>query len=265
MRIGMMNDPRRDPLAELRWAAEHGFEVMDLTLEPPQAEPGRVPARKLRREAERLGMDLVGHTAWFLPLGSPVRRLREAAVAELAHAMEVLAEAGATLVNLHPYLGAGSMVPRTRTLAWCADSLAELADCAEARGLRPMVENLPDLTKVEDMGRLLKDPRLGFHLDLAHASIGEDRVPALLERFADRVLHVHLSDNTTQRDDHLPLGAGRIAWKRAIRALKATGYDGAITLEVFSRDRGLLDFSRRQLREAWDEAEPPGEARPRPA
>lgn len=257
MKIGMMNDPRRDPVAELRWAAEHGFEAMDLTLEPPRAEPGRVPARKLRREAERTGLSLVGHTAWFLPLGSPVRRLRDAAIAELVQSMDVLAEAGVVLMNVHPYLGPGSMVPKTRCLGWCVESLKTLADAAETRGLRVMVENLPDLTSVNEVGRLLKDPRTGFHLDVGHASIGEERVPALLEKYGPRVLHVHLSDNTTHRDDHLPLGAGRIPWKRAIRALKASGYDDVITLEVFSRERKLLTFSRDQLRKTWDEAPSP--------
>lgn len=254
MKIGMMNDPRRDPMAELRWAGEQGFEAMDLTLEPPRAEPQRLPARKLRREAERLGITLVGHTAWFLPLGSPVKRLRDAAVAELVQGMDVLVEAGAVLVNVHPYLGPGSMVPRTRSLGWCLDCLKLLADAAEARRLRLMVENLPDLTSVNDVGKLLKDPRIALHLDIGHASIGEERVPALVERFGPRVAHVHLSDNTTHRDDHLPLGAGRVPWKRAVRTLKASGYDDVITLEVFSRERKLLTFSRDQLRKVWDEA-----------
>lgn len=253
MKIGMMNDPRRDPLAELRWASDNGFQVLDLTLEPPRAEPGRVPVAALGREAERRGLELVGHTAWFLPVGSPVRRLRDAAVAELVEALDVFAALGAALVNVHPYLGAGSMVPRRTCLDWCIESLSRLADAAQDRGLGVMVENLPDLTAVAEVGRLLQDPRLGFHLDIGHASLGEDRIPALLQRFGDRIAHVHLSDNGGQRDDHLPLGAGRLRWREAVLGLKGIGYQGAITLEVFSRDRRLLTYSRDRLRRAWDE------------
>ncbi|HXE71312.1 MAG TPA: TIM barrel protein, partial [Candidatus Nitrosotenuis sp.] len=67
-----------------------------------------------------------------------------------------------------------------------------------------------------------------------------------------RLEHVHLSDNSTLRDDHLPLGAGRVAWKPVVAELKRRGYQGVITLEVFSNERDLLLYSRDQLRRAWE-------------
>ena len=38
----------------------------------------------------------------------------------------------------------------------------------------------------------------------------------------------------------------------AIGALKRCGYDGTITLEVFSRDKHYLAYSRDVLRKLWD-------------
>jgi sugar phosphate isomerase/epimerase len=38
----------------------------------------------------------------------------------------------------------------------------------------------------------------------------------------------------------------------AVRALKANGFDGTITLEVFSPDRHYLEYSRDLLRRMWD-------------
>jgi sugar phosphate isomerase/epimerase len=54
----------------------------------------------------------------------------------------------------------------------------------------------------------------------------------------------------------LPLGAacGDTDWPRHIRKLKATGYDGTITLEVFSPERTHLLTSCDLLRKWWDEA-----------
>jgi sugar phosphate isomerase/epimerase len=103
-------------------------------------------------------------------------------------------------------------------------------------------------------------PGIGFHLDIAHANLRlgrgvENRTRSLLDAFGDRLVHVHISDNRGGTDDlHLPLGAGTIDWKGHLRMLKALGYDGTITLEVFSREREHLRTSRQLLLKWWSEA-----------
>ena len=77
----------------------------------------------------------------------------------------------------------------------------------------------------------------------------------MLEAFGDRLAHVHLSDNRGgDMDLHLPLGAGTINWKEAAKRIKGTGYDGTVTLEVFSREREHLRTSRRLWLDWWSEA-----------
>jgi len=84
--------------------------------------------------------------------------------------------------------------------------------------------------------------------------VEKNRTEEFLEAFRDRLVHVHVSDNFGKREDlHLPLGAGTIPWKKIISRLKKSGYDGTITLEVFSPDRRYLLFSRDKLRELWEE------------
>ena len=53
-----------------------------------------------------------------------------------------------------------------------------------------------------------------------------------------------------------PLGTGTVDVERHLRTLKASGYDGTITLEVFSPDRHYLAYSRDLLRRIWDENRP---------
>jgi sugar phosphate isomerase/epimerase len=66
---------------------------------------------------------------------------------------------------------------------------------------------------------------------------------------------VHVSDNRGGEGDlHLPLGAGNIDWRSAIRALKRAGYDGTVTLEVFSREREYLRASKRLWQDWWNDA-----------
>jgi sugar phosphate isomerase/epimerase len=66
--------------------------------------------------------------------------------------------------------------------------------------------------------------------------------------------HVHLHDNRGGNEDlHLPLGAGNLDLRGAVRELKKCGYDGCITLEVFTPDRHYLAYSRDVLRRLWEE------------
>jgi sugar phosphate isomerase/epimerase len=76
----------------------------------------------------------------------------------------------------------------------------------------------------------------------------------LLATFGKRLKHVHWHDNKGGTADlHLPLGSGNIDTDHYIRSLQSCGYDGTITLEVFTPDRHYLQYSRELLREKWDE------------
>jgi sugar phosphate isomerase/epimerase len=254
MRIGMMNDPRRDALAEVRWAAEHGFEFLDLTIEGPAATLDQIDVRAVRQALGDAGMGVVGHTAWFLPFASPVERVRRAAVEEVAAALPAFAEVGASLVNVHIARGVATFGHESM-VRLNAQSFAELAEQAEPYGIRIIVEHPPDLSvNIDDIRAVLQaDPRLGFHLDVGHANIGGDRLEGLLKAFGGRLCHVHLSDNRGRDDDHMPLGAGRIDWPRALRLLKERGYDGTMTLEVFAQERDYLLQSAEKVRRWWAE------------
>lgn len=64
----------------------------------------------------------------------------------------------------------------------------------------------------------------------------------------------NLHDNKGgQADLHLPLGAGTVDLRASVAALQAYGYDGTITLEVFTPDRRHLMYSRDVLRNAWND------------
>jgi sugar phosphate isomerase/epimerase len=93
-------------------------------------------------------------------------------------------------------------------------------------------------------------PSLRLTLDTGHANIdGEEnsRLFQLVERFGQRLGHMHFSDNHGKRDDHLAVGRGSIDFPEFVRRLKTTGYDNTITLEVFEKDRRLLVDSRRKI------------------
>ena len=65
--------------------------------------------------------------------------------------------------------------------------------------------------------------------------------------FADRIDHIHISDNFGKEDNHLPIGTGTIDFPKIVKALKEIGYNKTITLEIFSRDKDYLKISRDKL------------------
>jgi sugar phosphate isomerase/epimerase len=253
-----MNFPGRSVLKEIHRIAEDGFDFVDLTLEPPAA--WLPDGKEVGRLAGDLGLKMVGHTAWHLPIASPFPEIKEQAREMFRRALDCFSDAGVKLVNVHP----DQRVPihnRKQVVEMNADAITLLAQDAAQRGITLMVENLDRMFADVDALRGLLDavPDLSFHLDVAHANLrlglgGQNRTPELLSAFGDRLAHVHLSDNRGgDQDLHLPLGAGMIDWKKMIGALKASGYDDTITLEVFSRERDYLRLSHRLLLQWWTE------------
>jgi len=256
--IGAMNHPRERVTEEIRWMAEMGLQFLDLTLEPPAAAVERVDAREVRAALADHGMDVVGHTAYYLPFGSPFASLRRAALDELKRCIEAFGAVGAKWMNVHPDRYA-PMHDRSFFVERDIEGFAELIEFGKGHGVGVMAENIPgDFNHVWELAQLLDPlPELGLHLDIGHCNlhVHQNTCPELVERFgAERLKHVHLHDNKGGVADlHLPLGAGTMDWRSHVRTLKAAGYDGTITLEVFTPDRRHLAYSRDVLRGAWEE------------
>ncbi|SRR5579883_2198192 len=258
MQIGAMNHPMRDAVGEISSFREMGFDFVDLTLEPARAHPDALDVKAVADALSASGLGAVGHTAWFLPIASSFDRVRQAALDELTACLDVFAQLQIRRVNVHPDQRV-SLYERGWVVERNADALRYLVTRAAERDIQLMVENIPGLFNTPETLRGLLDavPGLAWHLDVGHANLGAPRnaTEHLLESVGDRIAHVHLSDNKGgDADLHLPLGAGTIDWRWVVTVLKRFGYDGTITLEVFSPDSDYLAMSRRKLRRLWDEA-----------
>ena len=142
MLIGTMNHPARPVLKEIEWMAELGFEFVDLTLEPPAAAVWRVDLEEVRRLLSDHNLEVVGHTAYYLPLCSPFESIRKAAVQELKYCIEAFAQLGAEWMNIHPDRNV-PMHDRKWIIERNIQSLRELLPVAEQCGVGLMIENLP--------------------------------------------------------------------------------------------------------------------------
>jgi len=271
MQIGAMNNPAREILAEMKWMAAMGLDFIDLTLEPPNAAPWRIDPAEIRAALTDLNLGVVGHTAFYLPFSCTFESIRRAAVEESKRCIEIFSKVGAKWMNLHPDRHA-PFHPRHFVIEQNVKSVRELLPTARDCGVGLMIENVPgEFNSRTQLGEMLDVvPELGLHLDIGHCNLQvvSNTATDIITTYGPRIKHVHIHDNKGGYADlHLPLGTGNLDFISPLKALQAWGYDGTITLEVFSEDRQFLSYSRDVLRRTWNSLLPksasPG-ARPVP-
>ena len=257
MLIGAMNNPMFDVVEEIKTYAEYGFDFIDLTLEPELAYSATLPVGGVKDALDRTGLGIIGHTAYYLPIASPIPEIRECALAEIERDLQIFALLGAERVNVHPFV----RVPLHET-RWIRETniaaFRRLLLRAKELNLKLMLENSPPhFNTPRDLSLVFSAvPELGFLLDVGHANLEAEHnlTVELASLFAGRLDHVHFSDNNGgSLDLHLPLGAGKIDWRWIVHILKRIGYDGTITLEVFAEDRDYLLISKDKLEKLWQE------------
>lgn len=244
--------------------ADMDMGFIDLTLEPPAATVQKINPKEIRMFVEDQGMQVVGHTAYYLPLSSPFESIRRAAVEELKYCLEAFGRIGAKWMNLHP----GRKPPLHDwkfTVHQNLQSLHDLLPVAKNWDVGLMVENIPgEFNSLPEISELLDPiPELGLHLDIGHANlmVAQNTADEILRKFASRLRHVHLHDNKGGAADlHLPLGSGSINVRHYVQLLRSSGYDSTVTLEVFTEDRYYVEHSRDVLQQLWNEAKPPVKA-----
>lgn len=258
MQIGAMNHPGEPLEREMAWMAELELDFIDLTLEPPAAATWQVKASEIRRLLEAHALGVVGHTAYYLPIASSFESLRRAAIDELKRAAEIFAEVGVRWMNVHPD-GHAPFTDEPTIVQRNIESLRELVAFMQPLGVGVMLENVPGrFNSVAQLAPVLDAvPDLGLHLDIGHSNLAvvHNTAPELIRHFSRRLAHVHLHDNRGGHADlHLALGMGDMDVTTQVRALRSSGYDHTITLEVFARDRHFLAYSRDRLRQIWNAA-----------
>ncbi|MEM3574662.1 MAG: sugar phosphate isomerase/epimerase [Candidatus Bathyarchaeia archaeon] len=264
MRYGAMNFPARPVLAELEAIGRMGFDFIELTMDPPEATPEKLLANRepISDALSAHGMDAIAHLPCFVRTADLYDSIRLASRMEVFKAIDALPELGIRIANLHP-----SYIPRMARhmgdhgLRLGMDFLREALERAEEKGVDITIENMcPSdgwLSEPEEFEEVLRAfPRAGFTLDLGHANLlaPRNRSIEFLRRFGGRLRHLHVHDNFGLSDEHLPPLCGNVDFAGIFSAIKRSGYDGTMTLEVFSKDRDYLRIALEKAKGLWGSA-----------
>jgi len=118
-------------------------------------------------------------------------------------------------------------------------SVRTLLTIAKKLGVEVSMENTPEpfhflVKRLQDFAlfysELGSDGNIGITLDIAHANTNQ-QVFDFIEKFADKIVHVHISDNEGKYDSHRGIGYGKIDWEAVAKALKGINYKGIVMLE----------------------------------
>lgn len=255
MKYGAMNFPVLPLLDEIDTFAGLKFDYIELTMDHPEAHYSLVSEniKEISRTIERHDLGIVCHLPTFVSPADLTDSIRRASVTEMKRSLSVAADLGAEKVVLHPPMigGMGAYVPE-KAKGYAYDFLSEMANQSETLGVIICLENMMPRNgfgvEPDEIETILKTfPSFRFTLDTGHANLNENSkgcLRELVERFGDRIGHVHLSDNRGVYDDHISLGAGNVDFKRLAHDLVSVGYDGTATFEIFDSDRQMLVESR---------------------
>ena len=262
-RFGLLTDPVKLVPEEIERFKKLGFDYTEIGIEEPMATP-RILAKQtkqIRASLARNKMFAVGHTAYWVQFGSSHKKAREGWIEEAEDMISIASRLGLHLLNFHFYgrLGkVGSDQESTSIfLGNFTDAMRRLTRFANANNVQLMLENVPTdrngIGRIHNFSSVMNAvPHLKFHLDVGHAFI-ENRMTGVysyIDSFGDRLAHVHIHDNHGEDDEHLPLGYGKIDFKKVVKWLKSIDYVETITFEIFTSHADAVR-SREYLRKLW--------------
>jgi sugar phosphate isomerase/epimerase len=176
---------------------------------------------------------------WYPSWIEPDRHYRQIRIDHTKRALTLARELGAPCITTEP---GGPVEPGT---SWSAalklfvEMIQPVADHAEKEGVLLLVEPEPGLL-IETVDQFLEfmshidSPAVGMNFDIGHAYCVKDEPATSIPRVKDYIRHIHLEDIAATRvHHHLIPGEGAIDFRATLRAIKAIGYNGWITIELY--------------------------------
>ncbi len=232
-----------------------GYEGLELMADVPHAWPSGLlegPKRAIREAMERNSLQFSNVNAfmmnaiddhrqpfWYPSFIEPDEGYRRVRIDHTRRAISLCAELGAPHVTTEP---GGPLAPgqsRQEAVDLFVEVLKPLAEHAHKLGVLLLIEPEPELL-IETTDQYLEvadrvdAPSIGLNFDVGHAfCVGED-IPAAIARLAPQIRHYHFEDIAPTRvHHHLVPGEGAIDFPGVVAAIRATGYDGWLTVELY--------------------------------
>ena len=232
-----------------------GYEGLEILADVPHAWPAGLlegPKRAILAAMERHGLAFSNMNAfmmnavadprqpyWYPSFIEPDPNYRRIRIDHTRRALSLCAELGAPHVTTEP---GGPIAPgqtRQQAVDLFVEVLKPLAEHAHDEGVLLLIEPEPGLLietteqYLEVAGRV-DSPSIGLNFDVGHAFCMSEDLPKAIARMAPHTRHYHLEDIAATRvHHHLVPGMGVIDFAEVVAAIRRTGYDGWLTVELY--------------------------------
>jgi len=175
------------------------------------------------------------HPSWI----EPDVNYRQVRIDHTKRSLTLAREIGATCITTEPG-GPLEGRPWAECLKLFVEMLKPVVEHAEKEKVMLLVEPEPDLLietadQYLEFASKIQSPYLGLNFDIGHSYCVNDDPAATIKRLGKLIRHVHLEDIAATRvHHHLIPGEGVIDFAAALTALKDIGYDGWVTIELYT-------------------------------
>jgi sugar phosphate isomerase/epimerase len=207
----------------------------------------------LNEAAKSKGIEYTVHAPFAdINIASPSKPLLNATLKRLKQSITYTSTLNAQLWVFHPGIQTG-ISPFYPGTDWKQniESTRALHKTAAEHGVNIAIENVPEphpfvMKSVQDFAKFYKETNLniGLVLDVGHANLN-GQIELFLRTFADKIAHIHASDNMGEMDQHLGIGYGKINWQQFAKTLKETAYDKTVIIESLEH----IEESLRKLKQ----------------
>ncbi|MDE1870103.1 MAG: sugar phosphate isomerase/epimerase [Candidatus Micrarchaeota archaeon] len=263
-KYGLLTSAIYNVVDEVREFKRLGFDYAEIGIEEPRATPQIIIKQKrgILKALKEFDIGPVGHTSYWVNFGSSHEKVRRGWIEEGKDMISAAAALNIKFLNFHFHGGYGQTMQtkfgQELFVGNFTDSMVELSKFAKTKNLRLMLENVPPrkygMPSLKGFSKVIEGtPGLMVHLDIPHAFIegGMRGIAEYIDRFSDKVVHLHMHDNHGKQDEHLPLGKGSINFPKVAKLLKKIDYDSTITLEVFTSNKDAAK-SAKYLKRIWE-------------
>ncbi|MFO0891822.1 MAG: sugar phosphate isomerase/epimerase family protein [Isosphaeraceae bacterium] len=232
-----------------------GYAGLELLADVPHAWPaGLLPGqvRAIRVAMERTGLRFSNINAfmmnavadyrqpyWHPSFIEPDPHYRRVRIDHTRRALSLCAELGAPHITTEP---GGPLAPgqsRQQAIDLFVEVLKPLAEHAHACGVLLLIEPEPGLLlettdQYLEVAEKVDAPSIGLNFDVGHAYCVNEDLPRAIAKLAPQIRHYHVEDIAASRvHHHLVPGTGAIDFAEVVAAIRRTGYDGWLTVELY--------------------------------
>jgi sugar phosphate isomerase/epimerase len=246
---------RFDVLEALRRIAALGYQGVELMADAPHLWPGDTNPKRIaevRAELDRLGLSMSNINAfmmnkigdkrqpyWHPSWIEPDPAYRQVRIDHTMASLSMARQLGARNITTEPGGPIGEGQSYKQTMDLFVEMLKPVIEHAEKEGVRLLVEPEPGLLierceQYEELAERIDSPFLGMNFDIGHAFCVGQEPAEWIPRMARQTWHYHLEDIAASRiHQHLVPGNGAIDFAGTLCAIRASGYEGWLTVELY--------------------------------